>query len=136
MNRFFLRILSVLALLLPLTANAAPVDEYPNGPITAVCTYSVGSQTDVQARICAMPAEKYFGQPHFLVHWTDGAAILAVNKLRTVVRQTELAAYKAFRDENGAVTREDILLGLNRLSSLMWIMMIKLKAGKYPRESG
>ena len=39
MNRFFLRILSVLALLLlPLTANAAPVDEYPNGPITAVCT--------------------------------------------------------------------------------------------------
>ena len=63
MNRFFLRILSVLALLLPLTANAAPVDEYPNGPITAVCTYSVGSQTDVQARICAMPAEKYFGQP-------------------------------------------------------------------------
>lgn len=75
-------------------------------------------------------------KPHFLVHWTDGAAILAVNKLRTVVRQTELAAYKAFRDENGAVTREDILLGLNRLSSLMWIMMIKLKAGKYPRESG
>ena len=63
MNRFFLRILSVLALLLPLTANAAPVDEYPNGPITAVCSYSVGSQTDVQARICAMPAEKYFGQP-------------------------------------------------------------------------
>ena len=32
MNRFFLRILSVLALLLPLTANAAPVDKYPNGP--------------------------------------------------------------------------------------------------------
>ena len=53
-----------------------------------------------------------------------------------ITPQTELAAYKAFRDENGAVTREDILLGLNRLSSLMWIMMIKLKAGKYPRESG
>ena len=36
MNRFFLRILSVLALLLPLTANPAPVDENPNRPITAV----------------------------------------------------------------------------------------------------
>ena len=30
--------------------------------------------------------------------------------------------------KNGEV---DIILGLNRLSSLMWIMMIQLKAGKY-----
>lgn len=79
--------------------------------------------------------ERHFGQPHFMVSVQDGPAILAVNKLRTVVRQTELAAYKAFRDENGAVSRNDIILGLNRLSSLMWIMMIKLKAGKYPKES-
>ena len=108
--------------------------------------FDVLSEPVGEVRVCSLGPEelreqshypeKYFGQPHFLVHWTDGAAILAVNKLRTVVRQTELAAYKAFRDENGAVTREDILLGLNRLSSLMWIMMIKLKAGKYPRESG
>ena len=48
-----------------------------------------------------------------------------------ITPQTELAAYRAFRDENGAVTREDILQGLNRLSSLLWIFMIKLKAGKY-----
>ena len=60
-------------------------------------------------------------------------ALLAVNKVRTVARQTELAAYRAFRDENGAVAREDILLGLNRLSSLFWIMMIKLKGGAYER---
>ena len=75
--------------------------------------------------------ERHFGQPHFLVHYTDSPAILAVNKVRTVVRQTELAAYRAFKDENGAVARNDIILGLNRLSSLMWIMMIKLKAGRY-----
>ena len=75
--------------------------------------------------------EKYYGQGHFLIHYTDSPAILAVNKVRAVVRQTELAAYRAFRDENGGVARGDIILGLNRLSSLMWIMMIKLKAGKY-----
>ena len=75
--------------------------------------------------------EKYYGQPHFLLHYTDSPAILAVNKVRAVARQTELAAYRAFRDENGAVTREDILQGLNRLSSLLWIFMIKLKAGTY-----
>lgn len=77
--------------------------------------------------------EKYYGQGHFLIHYTDSPAILAVNKVRAVVRQTELAAYRAFRDENGGVARGDIILGLNRLSSLLWIMMIRLKAGDYPR---
>ena len=77
--------------------------------------------------------EKHLGQSHFMPHYTDSPAILAVNKVRTVVRRTELAAYAAFRDAGG-VERTDIILGLNRLSSLMWIMMIKLKAGKYPRE--
>ena len=77
--------------------------------------------------------DRYLGQPHFMPHYTDSPAILAVNKVRTVVRRTELAAYAAFRDAGG-VERTDIILGLNRLSSLMWIMMIKLKAGKYPRE--
>lgn len=78
--------------------------------------------------------EKHLGQPHFMPHYTDSPAILAVNKVRTEVRRTELAAYAAFRDADGGVKRPDIILGLNRLSSLMWIMMIKLKAGKYPRE--
>ena len=78
--------------------------------------------------------EKHLGQPHFMPHYTDSPAILAVNKVRTVVRRTELAAYAAFRDADGGVKRPDMILGLNRLSSLMWIMMIKLKAGKYPRE--
>jgi len=59
--------------------------------------------------------------------------VLAVNRLRTLVRQVELAAYAAFRDPDGNVTRPDMILGLNRLSSLMWIMMIKLKAGSYAR---
>ena len=78
--------------------------------------------------------EKYYGQGHFLIHYTDSPAILAVNKVRAVVRQTELAAYRAFRDENGGVARGDIILGLNRLSSLLWIMMIRLKAGDYPKD--
>lgn len=40
----------------------------------------------------------------------------------------------AFRDADGNVTRGDMILGLNRLSSLMWIFMIKLKAGRYERK--
>ena len=75
--------------------------------------------------------EKYYGQGHFLIHYADAPAILAVNRVRTVARQTELAAYRAFRNEAGGPARGDILLGLNRLSSLLWIMMIRLKAGQY-----
>lgn len=96
-----------------------------------------------EVRLCGMTPEelrershypeKYYGQSHFLIRYTDSPAILAVNKVRTVVRQTELAAYRAFRDENGGVTRGDIILGLNRLSSLLWIIMIRLKAGDYPK---
>lgn len=75
--------------------------------------------------------EQYYGQGHFMPSWRDPAALLAVNRVRTAVRETELAAYRAFQDENGGTAREDIVLALNRLSSLCWIMEIKLKAGKY-----
>lgn len=105
--------------------------------------FDVLSEPVGEVRLCGMTPEelrershypeKWYGQPHFLPAYGDGPALLAVNKVRTVARQTELAAYRAFRDENGAVAREDILLGLNRLSSLFWIMMIKLKGGAYER---
>ena len=100
----------------------------PVGEIT-LCGYG-----PAELRSYSHYPEKHLGQPHFMPHYTDSPAILAVNKVRTEVRRTELAAYAAFRDADGGVKRPDIILGLNRLSSLMWIMMIKLKAGKYPRE--
>ena len=91
-----------------------------------LCGYDAG-----QLREYSHYPDKYLGQPHFLPDYTDGPALLAVNKVRTLVRQTELSAYAAFKDVEGNVTRGDIILALNRLSSLMWIMMIKLKAGQY-----
>ena len=91
-----------------------------------LCGYDAG-----QLREYSHYPDKYLGQPNFLPAYTDGPALLAVNKVRTLVRQTELSAYAAFKDVDGNVTRGDIILALNRLSSLMWIMMIKLKAGQY-----
>lgn len=75
--------------------------------------------------------QKYFNQSHFMPSCSDSPTLLALNKVRTVVRATERAAYGAFKDENGAVSRNDVILALNRLSSLFWIMEIKMKAGKY-----
>lgn len=75
--------------------------------------------------------EKYYGQPHFMACVTDDPALLYVNRLRTLVRRAELTGYEAFKNYDGTVKRPDIILAMNRLSSLCWIMMIKLKAGKY-----
>ena len=53
--------------------------------------------------------------------------LLTLNKVRTLIRRTELAAYDAFHDRDGMVTREDLLQVLNRLSSTLWILMIQKK---------
>ena len=68
--------------------------------------------------------QQYYHQPHFMPEVTDGECILHLNKLRTLVRETELAA-------NGALPhRQDILKALNRLSSMVYILMIEEKAKK------
>ena len=72
--------------------------------------------------------QKYYDQPHFMPDETDSRLLLALNKVRTVVRQTELRAFAAFKTPDGAAEREDILLALNRLSSLLWILMIREKS--------
>ena len=54
-----------------------------------------------------------------------------LNKLRTLTRESELVAYRAFKDEYGQATREDLIRALNRLSSLFWIMMFKYLTDQY-----
>lgn len=74
---------------------------------------------------------QYYGMRHFLPHYKQGEIVAYLNKLRTLARETELIAYKAFKDEYGQTNREDIIKSLNRLSSLFWIMMFKYLTGKY-----
>lgn len=86
--------------------------------------------TEEELREHSHHPEVYYGQAHFLPHFRDGRSILQLNRLRTVVRQTELACCRAFTDSCGKCTRPDIVRALNRLSSLCWILMIRSKAGK------
>ena len=72
--------------------------------------------------------QDYYGQPHFMPQYTDGEEILLLNRLRCIARQVELAAAKAFTDENGKTDRLDLLQALNRLSSAVYILMIRKKA--------
>ncbi|MEG0012775.1 MAG: cobalamin adenosyltransferase [Cellulosilyticaceae bacterium] len=74
---------------------------------------------------------KYYGMRHFLPNYKTGEMVVALNKLRTLTRETELVAYKAFANEYGQTDREDIIKAFNRLSSLFWIMMFKFMTDKY-----
>jgi ethanolamine utilization cobalamin adenosyltransferase len=77
--------------------------------------------------------EKYFGRKHLLMDYAMGALSVRLNLLRTVTRETELAAVTAFRDteDTSKCRREDIVEALNRLSSLFYILMFKYLPKNY-----
>lgn len=72
------------------------------------------------------PAD-YYGQPHFMPEVSDGAALLQLNRARCAARAAELAAVQAFQDREGLPTRPDILKALNRMSSMLYLLMIQEK---------
>ena len=86
--------------------------------------------TQEQLRERSHRPQDFYGQPHFMPESTDGREILELNKLRCVARRAELAAAEAFVDEKGVARRPDILRALNRMSSLVYILMIETKTGR------
>ncbi|MDR2300603.1 MAG: cobalamin adenosyltransferase [Deltaproteobacteria bacterium] len=80
---------------------------------------------------------KYFGHRHMKSTWKMGPLTVALNELRAIVRETELSAAEAFQDKSGQTQREDIIMALNRLSSLFYVLMFKyLPEGFVPQHSG
>jgi ethanolamine utilization cobalamin adenosyltransferase len=71
--------------------------------------------------------QKYYGVPHFMPSCQDKDSVLCLNKVRCFARQAELLAADAFCDREGVPTRTDILQALNRLSSMIYILMIREK---------
>ncbi|MDR2456583.1 MAG: cobalamin adenosyltransferase [Deltaproteobacteria bacterium] len=81
--------------------------------------------------------KKFFGHPHMRSTWRMGRLAVALNELRALVRETELSAAAAFVDADGGCAREDIVMALNRLSSLFYVLMFKyLPEGFTPEGSG
>lgn len=71
--------------------------------------------------------QKYYGQPHFMPEYTDGITLLQLNRCRCAARNAELAAARAFENPDGTCRRTDLLQVLNRMSSMLYILMIQLK---------
>lgn len=75
--------------------------------------------------------DKYLRIKHFLPSPDHGRLMAKLNILRTSVREAELAAAEVFCLDNCEVERKDIMEALNRMSSMVYIMMCRLLAGKY-----
>ena len=71
---------------------------------------------------------KYFGVKHSFVSKKHGMSVAKLHVLRAKSREVELAAVGAFMKEDGSCGREDIVSALNRLSSVMYILVCLEKA--------
>lgn len=72
--------------------------------------------------------QDYYGQPHFMPSAEDGPVIARLNRARCAAREAELAAVNAFTDREGNPIRVDILRALNRMSSMLYILMVQWKS--------
>ena len=94
---------------------------------------SIIGLTHAELREQSHNPQKFFGvKAMVLPDYTMGAAFARLNRIRTAVRETEVAAAGAFRD-GARYTRDDLIRELNRMSSALHIMMCRFLAGQYEK---
>lgn len=99
---------------------AADVKEAPLG------AYTVMGMDSAALRRNSHDPKGFAGlDAHPAPHAGMGRLCLALNFLRTQVRETELAAADAFILPDGTVERADLLEALNRLSSAVYLLFLK-----------
>lgn len=72
--------------------------------------------------------QEYYGIAHFMPASSDGAAIARLNRARCAAREAELKACDAFADREGRIIRMDILRAMNRMSSMLYLLMLEEKS--------
>ena len=77
--------------------------------------------------------DRFYGRGHILPHADMGRWAAEINLLRTLVREVELCACRAFAGPEGSVTRPDFVRVLNRLSSALYILTYKYLPEGYNR---
>ena len=88
--------------------------------------------SDSEIREYSHYPDKYFGVKHFTPDPKYGKIVSKLNLLRTQIREVEIAAVDAFyKEEAISVDRQDIVMALNRMSSLLYITMCQYMGGFY-----
>lgn len=67
---------------------------------------------------------KYLGHDHLLPEASQGVNVARLNVLRAHIREAELEAADIYITRDFNVTRPDIMAGLNRLSSAVYVLML------------
>ena len=99
--------------------------EVLNEPVGEFTLYGLSAQ---QQRSRSHFPQDYYGQAHFMPSFGDSSLLLQLNRARCAARYAELTATAAFSDQEGNPIRADILTALNRMSSMLYILMIQEKA--------
>ena len=86
--------------------------------------------TEAELRSHSHRPQEFYGQPHFMPDVSHGALIARLNRCRCAAREAELRAVAAFVDGDGKALREDLLRAVNRLSSMLYLLMIRAKGGR------
>lgn len=86
-----------------------------------------------QLRYNSHQVKKIFGFDHPVPNYKMGRMCVSLNRLRTQVREVELAAARAFYQADGTFSRTDIIEGLNRMSSCVYIILCRKLSGYYDR---
>ncbi len=67
---------------------------------------------------------KYLGHDHIVPEAGQGAHVARLNLLRAQIREAELYAADVYIARDFTVTRPDVMQGLNRLSSAVYVLML------------
>lgn len=67
---------------------------------------------------------KYLGHDHLLPEASQGVQVARLNLLRAEIREAELYAADVYIARDLTITRPDIMEGLNRLSSAVYVLML------------
>ena len=110
------------ALLLTRAVLAAEVREAPLAP------WTLDGMTAEEVHRCSHHPESFGFGGHILPAPEHGLLAAQLNRLRALTRETELAAVQAFWDGQ-KVTREDLVLALNRLSSYFYVLQLRAARG-------
>ncbi|SEA28473.1 Propanediol utilization protein [Desulfuromusa kysingii] len=87
------------------------------------CVFLGMSETEIRER--SHHPQKYFGLQHLEISAEMDTTVLALNRLRTLVRGAELSAVAAF-SAKGGIERSDIIQALNRMSSVIYVLMLQV----------
>jgi ethanolamine utilization protein EutL len=98
--------------------------------------WRLGGLSAAELRHASHHTQELYGVPFMYPSVRQGPIVAKLSLARAYAREAELALYTAFPDDAPATSdhRPDLKMALNRLSSALYLMTVKLVGGRYEGE--